>query len=42
MKITTKWLLWTVARVALMGPLMAIKTISETWLRWLDDRLPGG
>ena len=42
MKITTKWLFGTLARVLLMGPLMCIKTISETWLRWLDRRLPGG
>ena len=42
MKITTKWLFGTLARVLLMGPLMCVKSGCEIVVRWLDRRLPGG
>lgn len=42
MKSDAKWVLGTVARIMLMGPLMAIRYACETALSWLDRRLPGG
>lgn len=42
MKSDAKWVLGTVARILLMGPLMGLREICDVAIRWLDRRLPGG
>ena len=42
MKINAKWVIGSIARLVLMGPIMVIHHVCENVLRWLDRRLPGG